>query len=138
MTSFLFNVVLDGFEPPQTEPKPVVLPLHHRTMWMQSYNFLQKQPNETAFFFRPAQRLCGFAWSKEAFHKPFVGFSKHQFPLIEHSCAPTNDVFEKTKPFLKDNVVLVLPHSLGCCGKTSLKDNVEIVFQNCLYCLYCL
>ena len=50
MTSFLFNVVLGGFEPPQTEPKPVVLPLHHRTMWMQSYNFLQKQPNETAFF----------------------------------------------------------------------------------------
>ena len=48
MTSFLFNVVLGGFEPPQTEP--VVLPLHHRTMWMQSYNFLQKQPNETAFF----------------------------------------------------------------------------------------
>ena len=25
-------VVLGGFEPPQTEPKPVVLPLHHRTI----------------------------------------------------------------------------------------------------------
>ncbi len=27
-----FCVVLGGFEPPQTEPKPVVLPLHHRTL----------------------------------------------------------------------------------------------------------
>ena len=27
-----FYVVLGGFEPPQTEPKPVVLPLHHRTI----------------------------------------------------------------------------------------------------------
>ena len=27
------QVVLGGFEPPQTEPKPVVLPLHHRTIW---------------------------------------------------------------------------------------------------------
>ena len=26
------EVVLGGFEPPQTEPKPVVLPLHHRTI----------------------------------------------------------------------------------------------------------
>ena len=25
-------VVLPGFEPGQTEPKPVVLPLHHRTI----------------------------------------------------------------------------------------------------------
>lgn len=25
-------VVQDGFEPPQTEPKPVVLPLHHWTI----------------------------------------------------------------------------------------------------------
>ena len=28
----LFFVVLPGFEPGQTEPKPVVLPLHHRTI----------------------------------------------------------------------------------------------------------
>ena len=28
----LFSVVLSGFEPLQTEPKPVVLPLHHRTI----------------------------------------------------------------------------------------------------------
>ena len=28
---FRIFVVLGGFEPPQTEPKPVVLPLHHRT-----------------------------------------------------------------------------------------------------------
>ena len=27
-----FVVVLPGFEPGQTEPKPVVLPLHHRTI----------------------------------------------------------------------------------------------------------
>ena len=27
-----FFVVLPGFEPGQTEPKPVVLPLHHRTI----------------------------------------------------------------------------------------------------------
>ena len=26
------SVVLSGFEPLQTEPKPVVLPLHHRTI----------------------------------------------------------------------------------------------------------
>ena len=26
------KVVLPGFEPRQTEPKPVVLPLHHRTI----------------------------------------------------------------------------------------------------------
>ena len=26
------DVVVGGFEPPQTEPKPVVLPLHHRTI----------------------------------------------------------------------------------------------------------
>ena len=30
----LFIVVLPGFEPGQTEPKPVVLPLHHRTILM--------------------------------------------------------------------------------------------------------
>ena len=29
-----FFVVLPGFEPGQTEPKPVVLPLHHRTILM--------------------------------------------------------------------------------------------------------
>ena len=28
----LFFVVQGGFEPPQTEPKPVVLPLHHWTI----------------------------------------------------------------------------------------------------------
>ena len=68
MTSFLFNVVLGGFEPPQTEPKPVVLPLHHRTMWMQSYNFLQKQPNETAFFLDPRNDYAVLRGQK----KPFI------------------------------------------------------------------
>ena len=29
---FGFKVVQGGFEPPQTEPKPVVLPLHHWTI----------------------------------------------------------------------------------------------------------
>ena len=68
MTSFLFNVVLGGFEPPQTEPKPVVLPLHHRTMWVQSYNFLQKQPNETAFFLDPRNDYAVLRGQK----KPFI------------------------------------------------------------------
>ena len=44
------QVVLGGFEPPQTEPKPVVLPLHHRTIWVQNYYFLLQQPNFSAFF----------------------------------------------------------------------------------------
>ena len=61
------NVVLGGFEPPQTEPKPVVLPLHHRTMWMQSYNFLQKQPNETAFFLDPRNDYAVLRGQKEPF-----------------------------------------------------------------------
>ena len=30
--NLVFCVVLPGFEPRQTEPKPVVLPLHHRTI----------------------------------------------------------------------------------------------------------
>ena len=30
-------VVLPGFEPRQTEPKPVVLPLHHRTILFASF-----------------------------------------------------------------------------------------------------
>ena len=68
MTSSLFNVVLGGFEPPQTEPKPVVLPLHHRTMWMQSYNFLQKQPNETAFFLAQRNDYAVLRGQK----KPFI------------------------------------------------------------------
>ena len=29
------SVVPGGFEPPLTEPKTVVLPLHHRTIWVQ-------------------------------------------------------------------------------------------------------
>ena len=32
MKADFFVVVLPGFEPGQTEPKPVVLPLHHRTI----------------------------------------------------------------------------------------------------------
>ena len=32
-----FYVVLGGFEPPQTEPKPVVLPLHHRTIQIDNF-----------------------------------------------------------------------------------------------------
>ena len=31
MRMILKEVVQGGFEPPQTEPKPVVLPLHHWT-----------------------------------------------------------------------------------------------------------
>ena len=31
LTLGIFFVVQGGFEPPQTEPKPVVLPLHHWT-----------------------------------------------------------------------------------------------------------
>lgn len=30
----LFQVVPGGFEPPLTEPKTVVLPLHHRTIFV--------------------------------------------------------------------------------------------------------
>ena len=32
LRSKAFSVVPGGFEPPQTEPKTVVLPLHHRTI----------------------------------------------------------------------------------------------------------
>ena len=47
------RVVLPGFEPRQTEPKPVVLPLHHKTILvphlsakaMQSYALLSNPPN---------------------------------------------------------------------------------------------
>ena len=68
MIKLPFCVVLGGFEPPQTEPKPVVLPLHHRTMRMQSYNFLQKQPNETAFFLAPRNDYAVLRGQK----KPFI------------------------------------------------------------------
>ena len=61
------NVVLGGFEPPQTEPKPVVLPLHHRTMWVQSYNFLQKQPNETAIFLETRNKYAALRFQKNPF-----------------------------------------------------------------------
>ena len=33
-----YNIVVPGgFEPPQTEPKSVVLPLHHRTIYLAVY-----------------------------------------------------------------------------------------------------
>lgn len=33
-----YNIVVPGgFEPPQTEPKSVVLPLHHRTIYLVVY-----------------------------------------------------------------------------------------------------
>ena len=57
-------VVLPGFEPGQTEPKPVVLPLHHKTILslrevylskaMQSYDYFFELPN---FW---AKKICFF------------------------------------------------------------------------------
>jgi len=36
-------------------------------MWMQSYNFLQKQPNETAFFLAPRNDYAVSRGQKEPF-----------------------------------------------------------------------
>ena len=37
-----YNIVVPGgFEPPQTEPKSVVLPLHHRTIYLAVYIWLE-------------------------------------------------------------------------------------------------
>ena len=52
-----FVVVPRGFEPRQTEPKPVVLPLHHRTI------------------------LCAFFWKSCAKISPFGGKYKF-FPIL--------------------------------------------------------
>ena len=60
-----FSVVLPGFEPRQTEPKSVVLPLHHKTKCcslkaMQSYGLFLYCANFSAFFFEKCAKLWIF------------------------------------------------------------------------------
>ena len=58
------SVVLSGFEPLQTEPKPVVLPLHHRTIagakimlfWFTHKLFVEK-----------LQKFIPFLYSQESY-----------------------------------------------------------------------
>ena len=57
MPLLLFFVVLPGFEPRQTEPKPVVLPLHHRTILM---CFLLKSAAKIEVFLYPCKCLLLF------------------------------------------------------------------------------
>ena len=55
------HVVLGGFEPPQTEPKPVVLPLHHRTICGAKLLLLFKTSKFCTVFFivlPPLPALC--------------------------------------------------------------------------------
>ena len=52
-----FFVVLPGFEPGQTEPKPVVLPLHHRTILMCS---LLKSGAKVRYSVENDKRFCHF------------------------------------------------------------------------------
>lgn len=42
-------VDLRGFEPLQTEPKSVVLPLHHRSKWVSSFSCVQRYQRIFAF-----------------------------------------------------------------------------------------
>ena len=53
----LFEVVLPGFEPRQTEPKPVVLPLHHRTILCASF---RKSGAKLGVFIYPCKLLAVF------------------------------------------------------------------------------
>ena len=45
----LFYVVQEGFEPPQTVPKTVVLPLHH---WTNTWCFLKKRRKDSGFYLK--------------------------------------------------------------------------------------
>ena len=82
-----FFVVLSGFEPLQTEPKPVVLPLHHRTLrsllfafWNVSLlrgHFLRLCKGSVFFIFRQIFELL---FSKVAFlHSIYVFIVQHSF-----------------------------------------------------------
>ena len=115
MTSFLFNVVLGGFEPPQTEPKPVVLPLHHRTMWVQSYNFLQKQPNETAIFLETRNKYAVLRFQKN----PFINHLSVFQNILALREAPEHP--RSARMFQK-----ALREAQECLKKTSAKRYVNI------------
>ena len=54
-------VVLEGFEPSQTEPESGVLPLHHRTIFIcvaKVIHFLEKASDISYFLFRFARFLA--------------------------------------------------------------------------------
>lgn len=53
-------VVLGGLEPPLTEPKTVVLPLHHGTIAVQKYMFLLGKTNFSAFFYSKKAKVVYF------------------------------------------------------------------------------
>lgn len=56
-------VVLEGFEPSQTEPESGVLPLHHRTIFIcvaKVIHFLEMASDITYFLFRLARFLVLF------------------------------------------------------------------------------
>ena len=54
-TIFVTSVVPGGFEPPQTEPKSVVLPLHNRTIVVAKIHIFFLLPN---FFSIRSFRKC--------------------------------------------------------------------------------
>ena len=67
-----FSVVSRGFEPRQTEPKPVVLPLHHETIG--------------CFVFQKRCKVTTFCWIVQIFLQLFLKFFINDWYIVRKIC----------------------------------------------------